>query len=193
MTVGYSLGNVFVFLFFALTVVVSPILKAADVYFSPSLDCEERIVEAIKNSKKEIVVAVYSINNKKIVDALETAHNNGVNIRVLTDSLQAAGKSSKVLTLVNAGLNLRVHSVNKIMHNKFAVFDSKKAVSGSYNWTLAASNQNSENCILFDEPNVIKTYLGEFDRLWQLNTAEKSAPKLAKISQRKNERTPTGE
>lgn len=166
---------------------------AAEVYFTPSKDCENKIVSAITNSKKEIEVAVYSINNEKIVSALEAAHRNGVKIRVLTDSLQAAGKSSKILELADAGIDLRVHSVHKIMHNKFAVFDNTQAVSGSFNWTGAASNQNSENCILFTEANVLSSYKTQFEKLWIINTAEKSQLKIAKLQKRDAVKMPTSE
>jgi phosphatidylserine/phosphatidylglycerophosphate/cardiolipin synthase-like enzyme len=150
-------------------------------------------VDAIDNSEKEIVVAVYSINNQKIVAALKSAQKRGIKLRVLSDSLQAAGKSSKILELSDAQVDVRVHSVHKIMHNKFAVFDETVAVSGSFNWTGAASNQNSENCIFFDEDNILTAYKKQFENLWKLNTAEKSEVKLAKIRTRGETRMPSGE
>lgn len=173
--------------------ITSVVSKSAEVYFTPSKDCENKIVSAIVDSKKEIAIAVYSINNKRIVNALETAHRQGVKIRILTDSLQAAGRSSKVIELTDAGLDLRVHSVHKIMHNKFAVFDNSQAISGSFNWTEAASNLNSENCVLFTEPNVLQSYKKQFETLWSINTSEKSQTKLAKLRMRNTTRVPTGE
>ena len=111
--------------------------KSVEVYFSPSNACEENIVKMINGSRQEVDVAVYSLNNTDIVEALKEADRRGVKVRILTDRLQAAGRSSKVRDLYRAGVNIRVHSKHKIEHNKFAVFDGETAVTGSYNWTPA--------------------------------------------------------
>lgn len=147
----------------------------AQVYFSPSLKCENNIVKLIDNAQERIDAAVYAINNKDIVNAIKKAHKRGVKIRILTDRLQASNKSSKVKELYGFGVNIRVHSKHKIEHNKFAVFDGKKAVSGSYNWTEPASTKNSENCIFFiKNKEIVKDYQNRFDYLWKINTKQKS-------------------
>ena len=57
---------------------------------------------------------------------------------------------------------------NKIQHDKFAIFDGQKGVTGSYNWTNAATYKNAENCLFFSD-EVIKRYEERFEQLWQLN------------------------
>ena len=149
--------------------------RGGEVHFSPSKKCENALVERINATEKNIDVAVYSINNKSIVNALKQAHDRGIQIRILTDRLQAAGQSSSVRELRDYGLDIRVHSKNKIEHNKFAIFDGKKASTGSFNWTNPAADKNSENCVFFsDDDKVVNTYQDRFNYLWQINTAEKS-------------------
>ncbi|MFM8269665.1 MAG: phospholipase D-like domain-containing protein, partial [Pseudomonadota bacterium] len=65
-----------------------------EVYFTPSKQCEDRIVSAIEASKTEVVAAVYSINNQRIVAALIEAKKRGVKVQVLTDRVQASQKNS---------------------------------------------------------------------------------------------------
>ena len=109
------------------------------------------------------------------MEALKKAHDRNVNIRILTDRLQASNRSSKVRELYDYGINIRVHSKFKIEHNKFAVYDEKIASSGSYNWTNPASDKNSENCIFFiKNKNAVKRYLSRFEYLWRINTKKKS-------------------
>ena len=73
------------------------------------------------------------------------------------------------------GLNIRVHTKNKIEHNKFAVFDGKSASTGSFNWTNSATSKNSENCLfLINEPDYAKIYQQRFEELWKMNTETKS-------------------
>ncbi len=165
-------------------------LAKTEVFFSPSTDCENKISQSIQNAKTEIVAAVYSINNIKIVDALIDAKRRGVKLRVLTDYIQANQKSSKVLELLNSGVAIRVHSKYKIEHNKFAVYDGKLISTGSFNWTGPAARSNSENCLFNDEAEVAKTYQSRFEFLWQKNSEEASKAKFAKIQ--KASRMPSG-
>ncbi len=145
------------------------------VAFTPSENCENQIVQLINSSQKSIDAAVYAINNSKIVAALKSAHDRRVNLRILTDKLQAAQKSSAVQELFQYGVNIKVNSRYKIEHNKFAVFDNRVLVTGSYNWTNAASRKNSENCLFIRQnKNVIKKYRQRFDELWQANAQNKS-------------------
>ena len=59
--------------------------------FTPSSYCEDKIIELIDDSEESIDIAVYSINNTNIVDALKKAHSKGIKIRILTDNIQYFG------------------------------------------------------------------------------------------------------
>lgn len=146
-----------------------------EIKFTPSMDCERSIIGLIDKAQNTIDVAIYAINNDRIIKALKNAYDRGIKIRILADKLQASSKYSKVIDLHNYGINIRVHSKNKIEHNKFAVYDDKVASSGSYNWTNSATERNSENCIfLIEDAEAVKTYQDRFNYLWQINTKNKS-------------------
>lgn len=136
-----------------------------EIYFTPSTECEDNIIKRIKNAKK-IDIAVYSINNQKIFYALLEAKDRGADIHIISDRLQAKGKSSLIDALKAAGFDVRLNKKTKIEHNKFAVFDDKGIVTGSYNWTNPASKSNSENCVFFDQPH--KEFSNRFAYLWKL-------------------------
>ena len=135
------------------------------VYFTPGTDCENNIITEINNAKK-IDIAVYSITNQNIVDAIIEAKERGAKIRVITDRLQSKGKYSLVDELSDAGIPVITNVGHKIMHNKFAIFDGKRIESGSYNWTESASKSNAENCTFFEQEN--KTFSKQFEYLWGL-------------------------
>ncbi len=145
------------------------------VFFSPSNDCENEIIDLINNSQKTIDIAVYAINNRNIVKALEKAHRRGIKLRILTDKSQASLKSSKARQIFANGINIKVHTKYKSAHDKFAIFDDAFILTGSYNWTNAASKQNTENCIfLLSEPEIVKKYQNRFNELWSVNSEKKS-------------------
>jgi phosphatidylserine/phosphatidylglycerophosphate/cardiolipin synthase-like enzyme len=147
----------------------------SNAYFTPSLECENNLVKRIDNAQKSIDAAVYAINNKDVIKALKQAYKRGVKIRILTDRLQAGQRTSKVKDIHEYGINIRVHSKNKIEHNKFAVFDFKEVLTGSYNWTEPASKKNSENCIFINRnKKAVREYHDRFNYLWQINTRKSS-------------------
>jgi phosphatidylserine/phosphatidylglycerophosphate/cardiolipin synthase-like enzyme len=135
------------------------------IFFTPGVECENNIIERINLSKK-IDIAVYSITNPNITNAIIAAYNRGTDIRIITDRVQAKGKKSLIETIKKAGIPVLTNKKHKIEHNKFAVFDDVHIVSGSYNWTTNASMYNSENCIFFNQPN--KEYSHRFEQLWNI-------------------------
>lgn len=137
----------------------------ARVYFTPGPECENNIIAEINQAKK-IDIAVYSITNQNIVDALVAAKDRGAKIRIITDRLQSAGKYSLVPYLEEQGFDIVTNKKHKIMHNKFAIFDGKRIENGSYNWTKNASESNAENCSFFEQQD--KIYTNQFEYLWDL-------------------------
>ena len=135
-------------------------------YFTPGTDCEDNIIEQINNAK-QIDIAVYSITNEKIVDALINANDRGAKIRVITDRLQSKGKYSLVSKLIDAGITVKTNVKHKIMYHKFAIFDGKNIENGSYNWTESASKSNAENCTFFQQSSN-KVFTNQFNYLWNL-------------------------
>ena len=135
------------------------------VYFTPGTECEDRIIAELGRATT-IGIAVYSITNPKIADAIIAAHQRGAHVRIVTDRTMAGHKSSMIDDLASAGIPVRTNRRHKIEHNKFAVFDNMRMVTGSYNWTTAATKYNSENCIFLPHP--AQEYSKRFEVLWSL-------------------------
>jgi len=139
-----------------------------NVCFSPSTCCEDNIVELVNNSKETIDIAIYAFTNQKIYDSLLQAKERGVAIRVVADKAQSKGKYSFVPKLQETGFDVRIKKKVKIEHNKFGVFDQKMIITGSYNWTEAATKMNSENCMLDKRKKVVAKYGKRFEELWKM-------------------------
>ena len=139
--------------------------SAPRVYFTPGPDCETNIIHEI-NRATRIDIAVYSITNKNISRAIISAHNRGAHVRIISDRTMAGGRGSQIATFRNAGIHVITNTHHKIMHNKFAIFDGRRVVTGSYNWTINATDSNAENCVFIPDP--AKTFAAGFDYLWNL-------------------------
>ena len=144
-------------------------LYKAETHFSPNGGVAANIIKAINNTKSSIDLAIFDLTSNDITSSLEKAQKRGVKIRIIADSRQAKGHNSMMPTLADDQFNLKItHGEGRgIMHNKFAIFDGKLIVTGSYNWTNNAERFNYENAIFITDPNVIRQYQKEFDKIWR--------------------------
>lgn len=163
----------------ALPLQIEPTTSWIKVYFTPGLDCEKNIISRLNEAKKNIDIAVYSITNENIVNAVIAAHKRGVKVRVMTDFQQSTGNKSRVQELIDAGVSVRTNkgTEHKIEHNKFAIFDGKEMTTGSYNWTWNASNSNSENCNFFKQPG--NEYSSRYEYLWKFYDPSQKETKVS--------------
>ena len=53
----------------------------------------------------------------------------------------------------------------RFLHDKFAVFDNKKVITGSYNWTSSAEYYNHEVVIISDDATIVKQFNPHFNML----------------------------
>ncbi len=165
-------------------------LFAAKVVFDK--DCLPEVLALIRSANKELIISVFDINEPQIVDALMQAHFRGVRVRILTDRRQAMGEHSRVPDLLLMGLEVRLNSRRRLHHNKFAVADGVRSVSGSFNWTNGAARNNSEDLTVLEtgllrgsEKESIGNFQNKFLEDWVKNTRSKSDGYFTKLFKEK--------
>jgi phosphatidylserine/phosphatidylglycerophosphate/cardiolipin synthase-like enzyme len=139
-------------------------------YFSDSDRVADRIIAAINHTKTSLDLAIFDLTHPAITAALEDAQRRGVQIRIVADQRQAAGTHSEIPFLTQRGISVRLSRGYKgdrsLMHNKFAVFDGRLAVTGSFNWTTSADSYNFENAVFISDPTAVGRFTEAFERLW---------------------------
>ena len=142
-------------------------IYASEAYISPEGGIGERIIKAINDSKVSIDLAVYNLTSQDIKVSLENAKKRGVKIRIITEGALVKDPHSIVRDLVREGFNVNIicNKDKGIMHDKFAIFDGKLLLTGSYNWTYSAQHFNYENAVFITDPDIIKQYQREFERI----------------------------
>ncbi len=143
-------------------------LAEPEVYFSPNGGIRHRLLRAINHAKATIDLAIFDLTSGELAGALLAAKSRGVDIRIVTDARQARGKHSEIRLLLEKGIRIRLTRGNArgIMHHKFAIFDGKLLVTGSYNWTDGAERLNYENILVLDDSAIVKRYQVHFERLF---------------------------
>ncbi|WP_207536310.1 phospholipase D-like domain-containing protein [Desertivirga arenae] len=140
---------------------------------------ENILISEINIATESISVAVSWFVNHKLFNTLLKKASEGITIRliIVNDDLNNRDSGLPFQKLIDRNIQFYFSNNAKLMHNKFCIIDSKKMFTGSYNWTYAAENNNWENVIELDYPEIIDTYKLQFENLIQnsdqvLNLAE---------------------
>ncbi len=139
------------------------------VYFSPQGGCQQAIIEALDGTQKTLDIAMFAFTSREIAEAVVRAHSRGVTVRVVMDESQSANKYSKKIYFQKKGIPLRLsRGIGRgIMHDKFAVIDGNLVITGSFNWTASAEENNYENLLVIRSPLLVMKYSEEFEKIWR--------------------------
>jgi phosphatidylserine/phosphatidylglycerophosphate/cardiolipin synthase-like enzyme len=134
--------------------------------FSPHEGAEKLVLKVIDSARHEIRMMTYSLTSAPVVRALIEARHRGVDVAIVSDyknnvAEDRSGKARAALSaLVNAGCRVRTISIYPIHHDKVIVADRETVETGSFNYSDAAANKNSENVlVVWKNQDLAKGYL----------------------------------
>jgi len=145
----------------------APPHQVAEAWFSPDPACPARILSLIAEARSTIDVCVFTMTDDRLSKALLEAKERGVTIRLVTDDEKRSDPGSDVQGLSEAGVVVRTDATPDHMHHKYAIFDERILLTGSYNWTRAAAAANDDNFIVTDDPKLVMPFRVHFERLWR--------------------------
>jgi phosphatidylserine/phosphatidylglycerophosphate/cardiolipin synthase-like enzyme len=141
--------------------------ETAAAFFSPGTTCIQEVLRQIDMARRSCDVCVFTITDDRITRAILRAHARGVAVRVVTDDEKSHDLGSDVTQLRAAGIPCKMDVGNVAhMHHKFALFDGRRLMCGSFNWTRSASEQNEESLLTTPDPILVAAFQERFDRLW---------------------------
>jgi mitochondrial cardiolipin hydrolase len=135
-------------------------------YFSPGDSCAKQIINCLLTARDSIDICVFTISDNQITEAILSAHQNGKNVRVISDNDKANDRGSDIYYLAEKGVPVRLDLSPYHMHHKFAIFDQKHLINGSFNWTRSASTKNEENITILHDTSLISSFSSAFEDLW---------------------------
>jgi phosphatidylserine/phosphatidylglycerophosphate/cardiolipin synthase-like enzyme len=140
--------------------------EPASAHFSPGESCRQKILTLCRAARRQIDVCVFTLSDNVLAEALLACHRRGVTVRLVTDNEKEFDAGSDVLWLREQGLPVRVDRSQHHMHHKFAIFDDRQLLNGSFNWTRSATTSNEENLLVIEHAQLVADFRAEFERLW---------------------------
>jgi len=146
------------------------------VYFSPKGGCQEVIVNAIAEAKQSVRIQAYSFTNVTIAKALLNAKKRGVQCEAILDASNRTDKCSAATFLMNAGIPVLIDANHQIAHDRINIIDEQTIITGSYNFSKSAEENNAENLlVLTGYVDLAKAYLAN-SRAHREHSTEYSGP-----------------
>ena len=146
-----------------------PALKAS-LYFAPLDPLESIVLDELKLAQNKIRLAFFNIRLYAVRQLLKSKVDSGVDVHVILDKKQQAlSYNTMGEQLVADGINVtlveRTEAVDATMHDKFAIIDDTRVMSGSANYSMTALNISDEDMVLMESSSLAARYQLEFDEL----------------------------
>jgi len=138
--------------------------------FSPGRQYANIVIKWIQKANSSIHVLIYSFTLDNVRDALIQAKNRGVDVKIVMEEENSNEAGSEYMVLKNAGINIRLDSNRALMHDKVAIIDGHIILTGSFNWTTSANNENNENLVVLDNQPWAAAFESQFQTIYNAAT-----------------------
>jgi phosphatidylserine/phosphatidylglycerophosphate/cardiolipin synthase-like enzyme len=156
-----------------------------EVYFSPKGGCTAAITRTIDAATNTVLIQAYSFTSDSIAKSVVQAHRRGVKVSVILDKSNQTAKYSAADFLNNAGVPTFIDAKHAIAHNKLMIVDGYKVITGSFNFSKAAEERNSENILLISDREIARQYTTNWNHHAahsQKYTGKQTAPKISETN-----------
>ncbi|MFN8671651.1 MAG: phospholipase D-like domain-containing protein [Candidatus Sericytochromatia bacterium] len=145
------------------------------VYFSPRGGTRDAVLEELKKAKKSIYFMTFSLTDKDTVNLLLDKNKNGVHVEGIFDGCMIS-KYSAYLTLIKSKLPVYIDGNQALLHNKVFIIDNSTIITGSYNFSKNAEENNNENTLIIKSARLSKDYYEEFKKLKHASKVNTNLP-----------------
>lgn len=134
-------------------------------YFSPDDGVAKAILNEIAATQRSIDVMAFAFTSQPIAEAMAARMAQGVKVRVLLEQRSSGGEHPRDDYLRQHGAQILYDKNPYAMHHKVMILDQNRVITGSYNFSKNAEEDNDENLLIFYAPDIAKAYEIEFATL----------------------------
>ena len=138
-----------------------------EVFFSPKGGCMEAIIKEVKAAKRSILVQAYWFTSEPIAQALVAAHKRGVKVQVILDRSRTEMDNTQADYIVQKDIPTFIDNKHTTAHNKVVIIDGSVVITGSFNFTEQAEEDNAENLLVIRDQRIAE----KFTANWKAHAA----------------------
>ena len=134
--------------------------------FSSGDSIGQAVSESLRRANRQVTLALFGFNNNDLAAELIKLAQKGVVVRLKIDETKGSGRKTSALIgrLKSGGVEVQTVAPSGRNHNKFAVIDGSRVLTGSYNWTIKAES-NWENLLILDCAELASSYQREWEKI----------------------------
>ncbi|MFT3895893.1 MAG: phospholipase D-like domain-containing protein [Anaerolineales bacterium] len=140
------------------------------VYFSPEDDVLNRIIPIVANAQSNIRFMAFSFTDYPLAKAMIDRYAAGVDVAGVYEKTGSETEGAELKTFVCAHVPVRQDGNSRFLHDKIIIVDNRIVISGSFNFSNNATDNNDENVIIIDDPEIASLYMQEFGKVWGIAT-----------------------
>lgn len=133
----------------------------------------DTIISYIDLAQQSLDITMYESENQSIVDAINSASNRGVTVRVISDDMG----NNETFDNLDSNIPYLEGNTTGIMHDKFFIIDREDVnnswiLTGSMNHTVNNLGWDYNNIITIQDQSLAKAYTLEFNEMWGSNESQ---------------------
>ncbi len=125
---------------------------------------DQALAQAIDSAQNSVDLAVYAFNLWSVRDALVSAHQRGVRVRMVIESDNIL--APEVEDLTRLGIPVVGDRREPLMHHKFVVVDGVEVWTGSMNLTVGSAYADHNHLLRLRSPDVAADFEREFEEMF---------------------------
>ena len=138
------------------------------VFTSEDSALEDAILPVVRGAQSSIRFLAFSFTDYPLAQAMIDRAAAGVSAAGVYEKFGSETDAAEMDTLLCGGVPVRQDGNSGFMHNKLIIIDDRIVITGSLNFSTNAEDNNDENVIIIDNPEIAQLYVQEFDRIWSL-------------------------
>lgn len=138
------------------------------VYFSPEDDVLNRIIPLVAGAQSNIRFLAFSFTDYPLAKTMIDRYAAGVDVAGVYEKTGSETEGAELRTFFCARIPVRQDGNPRFLHHKLIIVDERLVITGSFNFSNNATDNNDENVIIIDNSDVAALYLQEFSRVWNI-------------------------
>lgn len=138
------------------------------VLFSPEDEPVTALVDAINNAQSSIRFMTFSFTLDEVGQAVLNRANEGISVEGVFEVTGSRTQFSELPRLFCAGVPVLQDGNRYILHHKVFIIDKELVLTGSFNISNSATENNDENMVIIRDADLAAQYLAEFERIQSL-------------------------
>ena len=134
---------------------------------APGQEVRSALITALRGVRRSVDAEIFVLTDPDVISELATTHRRGARVRVLLDPGQDVNRSGFSL-LKSVGIEARWYPVppGAKLHAKVGLFDRRKLLLGSANWSESGLSVNHELDLQSDDAGPAAAFATRFEKDW---------------------------